>query len=96
MSVATPIPARPSVPVPLVGAGIATDSVASVRAAPVHPSVTVPVRVMESPADLRGRLLRAAVRLNLMLAAGGHTPTRWTLRLERRGGATAMPLPPPR
>lgn len=72
----------------------ATPQLARTRPAPsLASAVTVPARPGESPADLRERLLRAADRLQLMLAAGGHVPARWMLRLERPGGASAMPLP---
>lgn len=87
MSVATPI--RPT---------IATSAfrapTASKPAAPVfRPSVTVLARPGESPVELRRRLFRAMERLAVVVDAGGHVPARWMLRLERRGGATAMPLP---
>lgn len=58
-----------------------------------HPSAMVMRRAGESAAELRGRVLRAAERLNLLLAAGGHVATRWAVRLERHGVATVMPLP---
>lgn len=86
MTIATATPQRP------VSIASATGPSAVSRTT-AHPSATVARRPGESAAELRGRVLRAAERLNLLLAAGGHVATRWALRLERQGIVSVMPLP---
>lgn len=80
---------RPTFAMPEARAQTAAEPVSPL----FRPSVTVLARIGESPAELRLRLFRAMERLAVVVDAGGHVPARWMLRLERRGGATAMPLP---
>jgi len=86
MTIATATPQRPGSVASVTGPFAVSRTIA-------HPSATVTRRPGESAAELRGRVLRAAERLNLLLAAGGHVATRWSVRLERHGVATVMPLP---